>query len=62
MAVISFSHVSVGEDLAYEHVHHHPASVYSSAVGGEVHCGISGLPLHPHHDCPTPQTHPHQNL
>lgn len=54
-----FSHLSLGEDVAYEHVHHNPAVVYCALVGGEVHCGIPGVPLHPHHDRAAAQTHPY---
>lgn len=58
----TFSNVSLGEDMAYEHVHHNSAVVYCTLVGGKVHCGIPGFPLHPHHDRAAAQTHSYKDL
>ena len=42
--------VASGEDMAYEHVYNYPAGVHRGSVGSEVHCGLLGVPLHPHYD------------
>lgn len=52
----------VGEDVAHEHVHPDPAVVYRAAVGGEIHRGIAGVPVHPHHDRAATPTRPYTNL
>lgn len=55
----TFPHVSLGENMAYEHVHNNPAVMYCALVGGEVYCGIPGFPLYSHHDSAAAQTHPY---
>ena len=49
---------ATGEDVAYEHVHHHPAGLHCATVGGQVDRGLTRLPLHPHHDRAAPPPHP----
>lgn len=44
--------LSLGEDMANEPVHMYPASLHCSAVGCEIHCGITGFPICPDHDSP----------
>lgn len=54
--------VALGEDMAYEHVHHYPADVHRGSVGSEVHCGLAGIPLRPHHDGASAPPHPLQDF
>lgn len=42
--------VASGEDVAYEHVHHDAARVHCGPVDRQVHRGLVGVPLRPHHD------------
>ena len=54
--------MSSGEDVAYEHVHPHPAGVHRGSVGSEVHGGLAGVPLRPHHDGAAAPPHPLPDL
>lgn len=63
LPLTSASRVSpAGEDMAHEHVHAGAAAVHRGAVGGEVHRGLAGLPLRPHHDGAAAPPHPLQGL
>lgn len=42
--------VALGEDMADEYVHPGAAGMHCCTLGREVHHGIPGIPLHPHHD------------
>lgn len=53
---------ALGEDMADEYVHPDPAGVHRRAVGREVHHGVSGVPLHPHHDGAAAPPHPVQDF
>jgi len=48
--------------MAHEHVHHHPAGVHCGSVGSEVHRGLAGVPLRPHHDGAASPPHPLEDL
>lgn len=51
-----------GEDVAYEHVHHDAAGVHRGPVDRQVHRGLLGLPLRPHHDGAVASRRPPQDL
>lgn len=55
-------YVASGEDVADEHVHHHSAAVHCGSVGSQVHRGLPGVPLRPHHDGATASPHPLEDL
>lgn len=48
--------------MADEYVHPDPAGVHHCTVGREVHHGIPGVPLHPHHDGAAAPPHPVQDF
>lgn len=48
--------------MAYEHVHHDTAGVYRGLVDRQVHRGLLGLPLCPHHDGAAASPRPPQDL
>lgn len=54
--------VASGEDMAYEHVHHHSAGVHCGSVGSEVYRGLLGIPLRPHHDSAAAPPRPLQDF
>lgn len=54
--------VALGEDMAYEHVHPDAAGVHRGSVGSEVHRGLPGVPLRPHHDGAAAPPHPLQDF
>lgn len=54
--------VASGEDMAYEHVHHDAAGVHRGPVDRQVHRGLLGLPLRPHHDGAVASRRPPQDL
>lgn len=55
-------YVASGKDVADEHVYHHSAGVHCGSVGSEVHCGLPGIPLRPHHDSAAAPPHPLKDL
>lgn len=54
--------VALGEDMADEYVHPGTAGMHRCSVGCEVHHGIPGVPLHPHHDRAASTPHPVQDF
>lgn len=48
--------------MAYEYVHPDAAGVHSGSMGSEVHCGLPGIPLCPHHDSAAAPAHPLQDF
>lgn len=48
--------------MADEYVHPDPAGVHRCTVGREVHYGVTGVPLHPHHDGAAAPPHPLQDF
>lgn len=42
--------VASGEDMAHEHVHHDTAVVHRGPLDRQVHRGLVGVSLRPHHD------------
>lgn len=48
--------------MAHEHVHPDAAGMHRGTVGSEVHRGLPGIPLRPHHDCAAAPPHPLQDF
>lgn len=59
---LTTTRVASGEDMAYEHVHHHPVGVHRGSVGSEVYQRLAGVPLRPHHDGAAAPPHPVQDF
>lgn len=47
----------LGEDMANEPLHMHPAGLHCAALGGEIHSSFVGFPICPDHDS-SPETIP----
>lgn len=54
--------VASGEDMAHEHVHHDTAVVHRGPLDCQVHRGLVGVPLRPHHDGAAASPRPPQDF